>query len=181
MKEIKDDANRWKDLSCSWIGRINIVKMTMLLKVIYRLNVVLSNYQQPFVIELDFLKNLKISTETQKTSVGDLGSIPGSGRSPREGNGNPLQYSCLENPMDRRAWQSTFHGVARFRHDLATKPPPQKTSNSQRNLEKGGTGGVRFPDFRIYYKIIVVKTVMLLAQNQKQSRVTSILLRSISL
>ena len=37
-------------------------------------------------------------------SAGDLGSIPGSGRSPGEGNGNPLQYSCLENPMDGRAW-----------------------------------------------------------------------------
>ena len=37
-------------------------------------------------------------------SVGNLGSIPGSGRSPREGNGNPLQYSCLENPMDGGAW-----------------------------------------------------------------------------
>ena len=37
-------------------------------------------------------------------NAGDLGSIPGSGRSPGEGNGNPLQYSCLENPMDRRAW-----------------------------------------------------------------------------
>ena len=44
--------------------------------------------------------------------AGDLGSIPGSGRSPREGNGNPLQYSCLENPMDRGAWWATVHGVA---------------------------------------------------------------------
>ena len=44
-------------------------------------------------------------------NVGDLGSIPGSGRSPGEGNGNPLQYSCLENPMDRGAWQATVHGV----------------------------------------------------------------------
>ena len=40
-------------------------------------------------------------------SAGDLGSIPGSGRSPAEGNGNPLQYSCLENPVDRGAWQAT--------------------------------------------------------------------------
>ena len=40
----------------------------------------------------------------------DWGSIPGLGRSPREGNGNPLQYSCLENPMDRGAWQATVHG-----------------------------------------------------------------------
>ena len=42
----------------------------------------------------------------------DPGSIPGSGRSPGEGNGNPLQYSCLENSMDRGAWQATVHGVA---------------------------------------------------------------------
>ena len=42
-------------------------------------------------------------------NAGDPGSIPGSGRSPEEGNGNPLQYSCLENPMDRRPWQATVH------------------------------------------------------------------------
>ena len=40
------------------------------------------------------------------------------------GNGNPLQCSCLENPMERGAWWATVHGVPRFRHDLATKPPP---------------------------------------------------------
>ena len=43
----------------------------------------------------------------------DLGSIPGSGSSLGEGNGNPLQYSCLEDPMDRGAWQATVHGVAK--------------------------------------------------------------------
>ena len=42
----------------------------------------------------------------------DTGSIPGSAKSPGEGNGNPLQYSCLENPMERRAWQVIVHGVA---------------------------------------------------------------------
>ena len=42
----------------------------------------------------------------------DVSFIPGSGRSPEGGNGNPLQYSCLENPMDREAWQATVHGVA---------------------------------------------------------------------
>ena len=46
-------------------------------------------------------------------NVGDLGSIPGSGRSSGEGNGNPLQYSCLENPMDRGAWQATALGVTK--------------------------------------------------------------------
>ena len=45
-------------------------------------------------------------------NVGDLGLISGSGRSPGEGNGNPLQYSCLENPMDGGAWQATVHEVA---------------------------------------------------------------------
>ena len=53
-------------------------------------------------------------------NAGDPGSIPGSGRSPGEGNGNPLQYSCLENPKDEGAWRATVHGVARVGLDLAT-------------------------------------------------------------
>ena len=54
-------------------------------------------------------------------NAGDLGLIPGLERSPGEGNGTPLQYSCLENPMDRGAWQATVHGVTRVGHNLATK------------------------------------------------------------
>ena len=54
---------------------------------------------------------------------GNQGLIPGWGRSSGEGNGSPLQYSCLENPMDRGAQQATIHEVTRVRHDLATKPP----------------------------------------------------------
>ena len=46
-------------------------------------------------------------------NAGDVGSIPGSGRSPGEGNGNPLQYSCLENPMDRGAGRATVLGIAK--------------------------------------------------------------------
>ena len=46
-------------------------------------------------------------------NAGDLGSIPGLGRYPEGGHGNPLQYSCLENPMDRGAWQATVHGFAK--------------------------------------------------------------------
>ena len=49
--------------------------------------------------------------------VRDVGSIPGSGRSPGEGYGSPLQYSCLENPMDGGAWWATAHGVAESHHD----------------------------------------------------------------
>jgi len=52
-------------------------------------------------------------------NTGDLGSIPGLGRSPGEGNGNPLQYSCLENPMDGGAWWATVHGVAKSQTRLS--------------------------------------------------------------
>ena len=55
---------------------------------------------------------------------GDMGSIAGLERSPGGGNDNPLQYSCLGNPVDREAWWATVHGVARVGHDLVTKPPP---------------------------------------------------------
>ena len=48
-------------------------------------------------------------------SAGDLGSVPGLGRFPGEGNGNPLQYSCLENSMDRGTWWGTVHGIAKSR------------------------------------------------------------------
>ena len=51
-------------------------------------------------------------TKASAHNAGDLGSIPGPGRFPGEGNGSPLQYSCLENPMDGGAWWATVHGVA---------------------------------------------------------------------
>ena len=54
------------------------------------------------------VKNLLLNT-------GDAGSIPGSGRFPGGGNGKPLQYSCLEDPMDKGAWKATVHGVAKSR------------------------------------------------------------------
>ena len=63
MKEIKEDTNRWRNIPCSWIGRINIGKMAILPKAIYRFN--------------------------------------------------PLQYSCLENPMDRETCRATVHGVTK--------------------------------------------------------------------
>ena len=57
-------------------------------------------------------------------NAGDPGSIPRSGRAPGEGNGNPLQDSCLENPMDRGAWRAIVHEVTRVGLELVTKPPP---------------------------------------------------------
>ena len=52
--------------------------------------------------------------------TGDMGSVPGLGRSPGEGNGNPLHYSCLENTMNRGAWWATDHGVTRNQTRLST-------------------------------------------------------------
>ena len=62
--------------------------------------------------------------------AGDLGSIPGWGRSPGEGNGYPLQYSCLGNSMDRGTWWATIHGITRVGHDWVTNTQSaERTSN----------------------------------------------------
>ena len=63
--------------------------------------------------------------------AGDPCSIPGSGRSPGEGNGYALQYACLENPMDRGAWRGTICGVARVGHNLVTKQEQRPTYQPQ--------------------------------------------------
>ena len=56
-----------------------------------------------------------LSGKESACNAGDSGSIPGSGRSPEEGHGYPLQYSCLENPMDRGTWEGTVHGITKGR------------------------------------------------------------------
>ena len=68
-----------------------------------------------------FLYRASWEVKASACNVGDLGSIPGSGRSPGEGNGNPLQYSCLENHMDRGTWWATVHRVARSRTRLSDR------------------------------------------------------------
>ena len=71
---------------------------------------------QSILIAYLFYTIFSMVSQTVKATaydVGDLGLIPGSGRSPGEGNGNPLQYSCLENSMDGGAWWATVHGVAK--------------------------------------------------------------------
>ena len=68
-------------------------------------------------------------------NAGDPGLIPGSGRSPGEGNGNLLQCYCLENPMDRVIWQVPVHVVTRVRHDLVTKERERETSCMLHSLE----------------------------------------------
>ena len=73
--------------------------------------------------------------------VRDQGLIPGSGRSPGEGNGKPIQYSYLGNPVDRGPWQATVHGVTRVGHDLATKLLGARVRHSARGKghEEGGS------------------------------------------
>ena len=61
-------------------------------------------------------QDIQVNIQTQwnlPDDTGDSGLIPGSGRSPGEGNGNALQYSCLGNPIDRGSWQATVHGIAK--------------------------------------------------------------------
>ena len=66
--------------------------------------------------------------EESACSAGDLGLISGSGRSPGRGHGNPLQYSCVENPMDRGAWRAEVHGVAETRTRLSDSAAAVKSS-----------------------------------------------------
>ena len=67
------------------------------------------------LLSLSLLHGFSCGSDNKESAcnVGDPGLIPGLGRSPREGNGNSLQYSCLENSMDRGAWQTTVHGVTK--------------------------------------------------------------------
>ena len=75
-------------------------------------NLLFHFFSPEIIFNMEFVKLLLPITESAR-NVGDLGSIPGWERYPGEGNGNPLQYFCLENPMDRGAWQATVHGVAK--------------------------------------------------------------------
>ena len=102
---------------------IEIMVLIDILTLIYRPGIVLSTLDVLthllLIITLRYgfpdgavLKNLPVNRE-------DTGSIPGLGRSPGKGNGNPLHYSCLGNPMDKGAWQATVHGVAKSQAQLS--------------------------------------------------------------
>ena len=94
-------------ISCSCLKRLNLHAMSPLRHCLEVDSFSLANKYQPPI------------NKASAYNSGDLGLIPGSGRSPGEGNGNPLQYSCLENSMDGGAWQATVHGVAKNRTRLS--------------------------------------------------------------
>ena len=75
------------------------------------------------------LKNPSVNAEDTR----DMGWIPGLGRSPGRGNGNPLQYSCLGNPMDRGAWWATVHKVAKSQRGLSDSPSPPSTNTHMKS------------------------------------------------
>ena len=74
-------------------------------------------------VDLNMCKGFHGGSDGKESACneGDLGLISGSGRSPGEGDGNPLQYSCLKNSMDRGAWLATVHGIAKSRIQLSDK------------------------------------------------------------
>jgi len=72
----------------------------------------------PFCL-MDYRASLVTDGKESACNAGDPGLIPGTGRFPGGGHGNPLQYSCLENSMDRGAWQATVHGVTKSRTQLS--------------------------------------------------------------
>ena len=84
--------------------------------------------------EKEFKRDFPRSSAGKESAcnAGDPGLIPGLGRCPEEGNGNPLQYSCLENPVDSGTWQGTVHRVVRVRPHLTTKPPPRQSQKLPR-------------------------------------------------
>ena len=108
---------------------LTILKKWVMFSYYWILRVLYIFWIQVFFFNQTWLKNIQLwismsgGSESKRicSQWGDPGSLPGLGRCPGEGNGNPLQYSCLENSMDRGAWQATVNGLQRVGHDWATK------------------------------------------------------------
>ena len=107
-KKKKKKSTIVKLLSCYW-------------QLWLHLNLLLHSNLSKIKLEIYFIEKHSAMQESA-CSAGNADWIPGLGRSPREGNCKPLQYTCLGNPMNSGAWQATVHRGTRVRHKLATKP-----------------------------------------------------------
>ena len=110
------DRDTWQTIVHGIAKRLN--QTTLRKDKIYASIVHVCNNDQSFLI---LLLGLPCSSNGKESAcnAGDQHSIPGSGRSSGKGNSNPPQYSCLENPMDRGAWQTTVHGIAKSQTQLS--------------------------------------------------------------
>ena len=97
-----------KNTALIWIECTNF---THKLFFFLHINFTLKLFSLVYMVYMDFAGVAPV--KNPPANAGDPGSIPGSGRSSGDGNGNPLQYSCLENPMDKGAWGATVHGLAK--------------------------------------------------------------------
>ena len=132
-KKKKDQKSCWKSLYCECLPAGNIPVQTLVLWAIsihLALSLRVTTYQSCYMSTV-YRQSNQVATVVDLITIfhkmplnafgwASLGSITGSGRSPVEGNGNPLQYSCLENSMDRGAWQATIMESQRVGHNWAT-------------------------------------------------------------
>ena len=105
--------NLERDMTCSEHSLLSIFYLSLLLLLLLLLESCPSNLTAPKLLSQVLGVPGGSDGKESTLNAGDLGLIPGSGRSPGGGNGNPLQYPYLENPMDRGAWQATVHGVTK--------------------------------------------------------------------
>ena len=115
---LSEQCSKFSSQKCYWL--LNSVMSFQTLSWLIFLKCLMASLSSVFKVLLHMILPIIFPSVGKESgcNAGDLGSIPGSGRSPGEGNGNPLQYSCLENPMDKGPWQATVLRVARIRHDL---------------------------------------------------------------
>ena len=112
-------------------------------------------------------------------NAGDLGSIPGSGRSPGEGNGNLLQYSCLENPMGRGTWQATVYGVARVRPNWVTKHKHTHIHRRPDRTQETKNPGNKTMDESFTFYISIYVVTLFIGQIKTVTDASSLALRKV--
>ena len=137
MKEIKDDINRWRDIQCSWVRRLNIVKMTILPNAIYRFNVI------PIKLSMAFFKKLEQNISQfiwKQKRIKYLGII--------------YRFNVIPIKLPMAFFTELEQKISQF---ILKYKRPQIAKAVLR--KKNGAGGINCPDFRLHCKATVIKTV----------------------